>query len=278
MNQGWIKLHRKLLDHPKSNDSDFMNLWITFLLLATHTPYRSNFGGKIITLKPGEFITSRGSLSKQTGIQESKVERIIKCLKTEQQIEQQKSNRSRLISVVNWGSYQENEQPNEQPVNNQRTTDEQPVNTNKNIKKEKKVKNEIINSDFESFRSVFPGVKNGYETEWKNFKKKYKSEFKEILPKLLPALNKEIEHKQFLAEIDAFCPSWKGLSTWLNKRCWEQELPKVEKPKSQIQHLQDDFMQELANQQKETNGTEQRNSNRNLRTIGYNPYIARKKN
>ena len=74
-------------------------------------------------------------------ISESKVQRILKEFENEHQIEQQTSPRNRLISIVNWSEYQNNEHQSEQQVNNKRTTNEQQMNTNKNVKNEKNVKN-----------------------------------------------------------------------------------------------------------------------------------------
>ena len=88
------------------------------------------FGKGIITLKPGQFITSRKSLSKKTGIQESKIERLLNVMERDLQIEQQGKSTSRLISIVNWEEYQ----GLEQQVNSNRTAGEQQVNTNKNEK------------------------------------------------------------------------------------------------------------------------------------------------
>ena len=71
-------------------------------------------------------ITGRKVIGKQFNISESKVQRVLKKLEIEQQIEQQTSNANRLISIVNWENYQSVEQQSEQPVN-----------TNKNDKNEK---------------------------------------------------------------------------------------------------------------------------------------------
>jgi hypothetical protein len=75
-----------------------------------------------------------------TGVQESKVERILKHFKSEQQIEQQNCGKFRIISILNWNKYQASEQEIEQQVNNTRTTGEQQVNTDKKVKKEKEGK------------------------------------------------------------------------------------------------------------------------------------------
>ena len=113
--------------------SDYIHLWIHILLKANHAPKEFWFNGENIMVNRGQFITGRKKLNDETGISESKIERILNFLeKNEQQIEQQKTNRNRLISILNYGRYQLSEQQIEQPVNNQRTTSEQPVNTNNN--------------------------------------------------------------------------------------------------------------------------------------------------
>lgn len=131
---GYIKLYRKLLDNPIiCKDSDYMAVWVYLLLSATHKEYPALFKGKKIMLKPGQLITGRKSISMKLNITESKVQRILKSFESERQIEQQTSNRNRLITILNWIEYQQTEQQNEHPVNNKRTTDEQQVNTNKNV-------------------------------------------------------------------------------------------------------------------------------------------------
>jgi hypothetical protein len=88
-----------------------------------------------------------------------------------------------------------------------------------------------LKSEFESFRKKYPSTKNGLESEFKNFKKH--KDWKICLNLLLPALEKEIEHKAWLKENKKFCPEWKNLQTWINKRCWESEFPKTELPHEQ---------------------------------------------
>lgn len=99
-------------------------------------------GKERITLEPGQLVTSRKSLSEKTKVSESKIERILKLFKNEQQVEQQSYSTNRIITVLNWHKYQESEQQTEQQVNSEWTASEQQVNTNKNIKnlKNKRIK------------------------------------------------------------------------------------------------------------------------------------------
>jgi hypothetical protein len=101
------------------------------------------FGGERIKLQPGQLITGRKKISSTLKVSESKVQRILKRFEIEQQIEQQSSNKNRLISILGWDKYQHVEQQNEQPVNNNRTTTEQQVNTNKNLRT-KELKNLFV--------------------------------------------------------------------------------------------------------------------------------------
>lgn len=140
---GYIKLHRKILENPiVCKDGDYLSIWIYLLLNATHKECDAMFKGKRITLLPGQLITGRKSIAKQFNINESKVQRVIKKLEIEHQIEQQTSNENRLITILNWDEYQKGEQQIEQRVNNERTTDEQQVNTNKNVKNVRSINKE----------------------------------------------------------------------------------------------------------------------------------------
>lgn len=142
--EGWIKLHRKTLDNPIiTKDSDYLAVWIYLLLNATHKEYDVLFKGERITLKKGQLLTGRKSISEKLKIDENKVQRILKTLENEHQIEQQSSNKNRLITIVSWDKYQQDEQQDGQQVNNNRTTSEQQVNTNKNVKNIKNDKNVI---------------------------------------------------------------------------------------------------------------------------------------
>ncbi len=142
--EGWIKLHRKTLDNPIiTKDSDYLAVWIYLLLNTTHKEYDVLFKGERITLKKGQLLTGRKSISEKLKIDENKVQRILKTLENEHQIEQQSSNKNRLITIVSWDKYQQDEQQDEQQVNNNRTTSEQQVNTNKNVKNINNDKNVI---------------------------------------------------------------------------------------------------------------------------------------
>lgn len=132
--KGWICAYRKIEDNAiVCKDNDYFRVWHHLLYNATHKPVEVIFGKDKIILKPGQLITGREAIAKKCKVQESKVTRILKAFKNEQQIEQQTCTKGTLITILNWEEYQQYEQEIEQRVNNERTTNEQRVNTNNNV-------------------------------------------------------------------------------------------------------------------------------------------------
>jgi len=134
MDNGWIKIHRQLFQKAYYTKSEYVHLWIHILMKANHKPNKWLYKNETMKVNSGQFITSRKSLSEETGINGSKVERILKCFEIEQQIEQQNLFVNRLITIVNYDHFQKVNSK----VNSKRTASEQQVNTNKNDKNEKK--------------------------------------------------------------------------------------------------------------------------------------------
>lgn len=145
---GWVKLHRKMLDNPIiMKDAEHLAVWMYLLLNATHAEYPALFKGKKIMLQPGQLITGRKSIASTLCVNESKVRRILDMFESDQQIDRQRSNQNTLITLKNWDKYQFFDQQIDQQMTNERPTDDQPVTTNKKNKNVKNVKNEIKYSD-----------------------------------------------------------------------------------------------------------------------------------
>lgn len=106
MYRGYVKVWRKTKDwYARSNPLRF-SLWVNLLLEANHKSTRMLFKGKPITVNAGQLVTGRKYLSQITGISESYVEILLKEFEGEGMIIQQKSNKSRLITIVNHERYQ----------------------------------------------------------------------------------------------------------------------------------------------------------------------------
>src|ERR1700690_2765071 len=101
MTNGWIRLHRKLIEKGFYKKSTYLHLWVHLLLSANHKEKEFMWNGEIIIIKQGQLVTGRKQLSEGTGIPESTIEDILKLLEREHQIQQQKTTKYRIITIVN---------------------------------------------------------------------------------------------------------------------------------------------------------------------------------
>ncbi len=88
--------------------------------------------------------------------------------------------------------------------------------------REDKIREEIKEA-FNSFRVLYPGTKNGNETELENFQKKHK-DWANVLPSLKKIIEGQINLRAEKIKRGMFVPEWKNLKTWINGRCWEEEV------------------------------------------------------
>lgn len=165
--KGYLKLHRQMVDNPiVYKDAEHLAIWIHLLIHAQFHECDAVFGGEKITLRPGQLITGRKKISEQLSVPESKVPRILSRFESEHQIEQRTCPQGRLITIVSWDKYQYVEQPNEQRMNNERTTTEQRVNNKVNTIQEidKEYKN-IRNKELLSYAGN-DSEKSGWKGQW----------------------------------------------------------------------------------------------------------------
>lgn len=135
---GWIKVHRSLQEKGWYKKPEAVALWIHLLMEASHNEKEVFWNGRTTILKPGQFITGRKSLSEKTGIAQTTIERWLNVFESGQQIGQQKTSTSRLISITNWKQYQERGQMSGQQTDSGRTADGQRTDTIKEEYKEYK--------------------------------------------------------------------------------------------------------------------------------------------
>ena len=204
MKNGWIKLHRSLFDNPcVTQSSEHLTIWLYLMTHATPRPYKTYFAGQEITLQAGQLITSRKSIAKcvNSGISDSKVHRVLKAFENAHQIEQQTSNKNRLITLLNWDKYQMGEHQNEQPVNNRRTTNEQQLNTNREYKN-------IDNSNIKNIYTVEIGKILSYLN--KKAGTNYASNEKNTIELINARMKEGYTVADFEKVIDNKCADWLG--------------------------------------------------------------------
>jgi len=151
---GWIKLHRKLLDWPWFRNPAVAHFWQYCLLKATHTQHQQLVGSQVVDLEPGQFVFGRRVGAAETGLSEQAVRtclvKLSRCgsLKSTSH----STNLFSIITVCNWASYQAEKTTSNQGVNQPPTNlqpgSNQPPTTNKKDKNVKKVEKEQKEEDF----------------------------------------------------------------------------------------------------------------------------------
>ena len=142
---GWIKIHRQIQNCLIWDDKPFnmASAWIDLLLLANHEDKETIFDKKPILVKRGQRITSVRELSARWGWGKDKTLRFLRLLEGEKMIVKDSDSRRTLLTIVNYGIYQDCENENETVI---RTLTGQSQATNKNDKNDKN-NNICSNSD-----------------------------------------------------------------------------------------------------------------------------------
>lgn len=125
---GFVALHRSLLNWGWHADPATGWLFVNLLLMANWTD--SEWQG--MTIKRGQLATGRKALAAQTGLSEQTVRTSLNHLKSTNEITITSTNKFSVITVVNYGKFQDisemltststNDLTNDQPATNQQLT------------------------------------------------------------------------------------------------------------------------------------------------------------
>jgi hypothetical protein len=116
-NEGWIKLHRKIIENPIFKDSEACHLFVYLLLKANHKTNRFPFNRNEVRVERGQLITGVRKISHDTGITEWKIRERIKLLENLGIITRKTTHRFSIINICNYNHYQEAkiEEPHTKP-------------------------------------------------------------------------------------------------------------------------------------------------------------------
>ena len=135
MNNGYIKLHRKLLSCSIFRNKSLLQLWIWCLLKAAHEEHEVVIGNQKVNLLPGQFIYGRHVASDDLGTPASTVWRELKKLEELEMLSINSTNKYSVVTIANWASYQSEPEK----VKNKRKTSANEMDTYKNEKNEKNI-------------------------------------------------------------------------------------------------------------------------------------------
>lgn len=134
--QGWVSIHRKIMNNPVWHDPKLLKLWMLCLLEASHKEREQLVGRQIVKLQPGEFVTGRYALAESYNKGMKKAEKVnertlwrwLKNLEEGNFLTIKSTTKYSVISINNWNLYQRNDHQ----MSNKCPTNVQQVSTNNN--------------------------------------------------------------------------------------------------------------------------------------------------
>lgn len=192
--QGYIKLHRQLLDNPLFTSEPFTKgqAWITLLLLTNHKEgYITVKNGELFKIERGECGYSELALAKIFKWSRGKVKRFLNVLESQKMIQQKTRSNHALIKVLNYDNFQ-NDTIND-TTNGQQTVQQtvQQTDINNNDKNDNNEKNIL---DFPKKKKVDPYSSQ----EILNIVEIYSANCKNLIPIKKYSLNREL--RELIAE------------------------------------------------------------------------------
>ena len=200
---GWIKLHRKFLEWEWFDTDNMVKLFIYLLLSANHTPQK--WRGE--TIGRGQILTGRQRLSEKLRISERNIRTCLSRLEKTGELTIKTTSKYSIITLCNYDTYQTeklltDQQSDQQPTSNRPATDQQPT-TNKNDKKEKKIKED---EDEDAAASI-----------WKNF---WNKEVRLVYGEHL--IRRHPQSKIFIAPFPPMNTTGKQHDVWIKD--WQKKL------------------------------------------------------
>lgn len=119
--EGWIKIHRKLIEWEWYNDINTKVVFLHLLLTANHK--EKKWQGH--TILRGQKLTSLEHLSKEVGLSIQQTRTALNKLKSTNEITIKSTNKYTLITIEKYSDYQDKDEDNNKQNNtrnNKRTT------------------------------------------------------------------------------------------------------------------------------------------------------------
>lgn len=238
----YFLITRNLFDSPIWRENPHvLKLFIFLVGMARHDVKPKRFNG--FEIKRGEILTSLSDISENNEYtvrgrikkwSRQRVSRMLKKLTDHKYITLLADTYGTHIKVINYNTYQNPKTYKRTPAERVRNgcgTGADIYNKDNNGNNENK--NKYSNS-FLDFYKKYP-IKKSKE---KAFKYWQRLEQEKQLPKLqilLTAIEQQKKEKEIQINNSQFCPEWKHPATWLNQKCWEDEVNLNIKPKNKYE-------------------------------------------
>lgn len=134
MNRGYVKLWRVSLEKPIFQNAGLWQFATWCLMKATHKKRSQMVGYQVVDIEPGQFVYGRDSAASQLRSTPRKMRTCINRLTKIGFLTIKTTNKFSIITIVNWGLYQPEENITTNKLTNKRPTNDQQTTTNKNVK------------------------------------------------------------------------------------------------------------------------------------------------
>lgn len=142
MTDGWIKIWRRLLNHPCLTQHDERGLWLTLLLRAAHEPTEVRFRGKVVELKRGQLAISLREEAERGGTTHKRLRNIIDLMRREGMLtlDTDRGTHFCILTICNYDNFQtEGAQPKARKGHSRGTVGAQSGHTEQEGEEDKKI-------------------------------------------------------------------------------------------------------------------------------------------
>jgi biotin operon repressor len=110
VDEGWVKLHRKIGKSSVFQNEGLLKVWIWCLIRANHqdewVPITTGKGKTVVLIKRGQFVYGRKSAAKALKMDESTIYKRMMKLKNMGNCNIESNTHYSIVSVINWDAYQ----------------------------------------------------------------------------------------------------------------------------------------------------------------------------
>ncbi len=216
---GYILIHRKIIEWQWYKDENTMRLFIDLLLDANYED--SKVGFEII--KRGQCLTSLKRMHERTGLTYQQIRTSLDKLQKSEEINKQTTNRYSIITINNYNDYQE---PNKRVTNKQQTSNN--IKEYKEYQEEKEYIKESISKDIpkKAEKKYFESLKvNTLFNEFLELRKKIKAVNSDrAIKALVNKLNNYDEETQYIMIENSIVNSWKDVYELKEKKSKRKDV------------------------------------------------------
>lgn len=210
MHRGYVQLWRKSLSSAVWQHPKLWRLWCYCLLKASHRPHQTIVGTRVVDLEPGQFVLTRRNAAQDTGLTQAEVRSLLALAERLGLIARRSSSQCTVISLVNWGRYQQSP-----PAARQRAAGAVPASDPSTKAQEQ---GQAQDPDFARFWEAYPR-KSGLAAARRAWNA---APERPTLPELLAVLQVQAASEQWRRENGRFIPN---PATWLEQGRWADRVP-----------------------------------------------------